>query len=120
MLIGRLLGDEVGLAGRVRWRRRCDVGAGVARGRLPGCADGVVCASALVNASPLTAATAMIFLSMCASCWAICEKRSTVAGGYRLPAKATREPGRVFRVPSQLRRIFDASRCWATDSAPVA
>jgi hypothetical protein len=44
----------------------------------------VDCASALVNARPLTAAMAMMFLSMVAS-WAFLRKVIRVAGAYRLP-----------------------------------
>src|SRR3954447_12710666 len=52
----------------------------------------VDCAIALVNARPLTAATAMMFLNMYASCQALCRNRFRVAGGSRPPWEATREP----------------------------
>ena len=47
----------------------------------------VVCASALVNAKPLTAATAMILLSMCASCGRFAKK----FGGRRRAGVLRRE-----------------------------
>src|SRR3569833_3184149 len=52
----------------------------------------VDCAIALVNASVLTAATAMTVLSMDASFWGLLRMVFRVADEHRLPGMATREP----------------------------
>src|SRR3954462_9636320 len=70
----------------------------------------VDCASALVNARPLTAATAMMFLSMYAS-WASLLKRvmgSPAQTGFL--KEATREPGRCSRRCSKRRTCHAAIR----------
>src|SRR5882757_4964711 len=56
----------------------------------------VDCASAPVNARPLTAATAMMFLSMSAS-WAFLRK---VSGHRRKPASLGRQRGNRHGVPN--------------------
>jgi hypothetical protein len=70
----------------------------------------VDCAIALVNARPLTAATAMMFLSMFAS-WASCER----SGRRRKPASLGRQRGNRHGVPI-VRHIHaairDAKRVW--------
>jgi hypothetical protein len=58
---------------------------------------GVVCASALVNAKPLTAATAMILLSICASCGRSCEEGLT--GGKPVSCRENAGTAPVFPVP---------------------
>jgi hypothetical protein len=58
----------------------------------------VDCAIALVNARPLTAATAMMFLSMFASCQAFCEREFGVASANRLPWGGNAGTGMVFPI----------------------
>jgi hypothetical protein len=62
----------------------------------------VVCASALVNAKPLTAATAMILLSMCASCGRLCEE-GRWSPKSRRPVEETPEPRTCSRFQGHIR-----------------
>src|SRR4051794_39093196 len=71
----------------------------------------VDCAIALVNARPLTAATAMMFLSMYASCQALCERGCGLPAGSRLPWRATPEPeGRSRSATHSCRDLRNAQR----------